>query len=198
MRKLSRHWPSTGLWRHPDFLKLWAGQTVSAFGSQITFLALPLTAVLVLGASPAQMGLLQALEWTPKVLFSLAAGVWTDRLRRKPILLVVNLGLAAAVGSVPIAASLGRLHIGQLYAVAFLMGSLSLLFGVANAAYLATLIGRDQLIEGNSKLQVTWSASAVMGPGITGALVQLLTAPPVSWAGCWRGRWRNGTGWDRR
>ena len=107
----------TGLWRHPDFLKLWAGQTISVFGSQITALALPLTAVLTLQATPAQMGILRATHSASAVLAGLFAGVLADRIRRRPILIGTDLGFAVLAGSIPVAAFLGLLRIEQLYLV---------------------------------------------------------------------------------
>jgi hypothetical protein len=103
------------LWRNPDFLKLWAGQTISVFGSQITALALPLTAVLTLRATSAQMGMLRATHSASAMLAALFAGVWADRLRRRPILIGTDLGFAVLAGSIPVAAFLGLLRIEQLY-----------------------------------------------------------------------------------
>ncbi len=121
----------TGLWRHPDFLKLWAGQTVSLFGSQVTLLALPLTAALVLGATPRQMGFLGAAEFAPFLLFGLLAGVWVDRRRRRLILIAADVGRAALLASIPAAAFTDVLRIGQLYVVGFLVGVLTVFFDVA-------------------------------------------------------------------
>ncbi len=109
----------TGLWRHADFLKLWAGQTVSVFGSLVTRFALPLVAVLTLEATPFQVALVSALEVAPGLLVGLFAGVWVDRLPRRPILIATDLGRALLLGSVPLAALLGLLRIEQLYVVAF-------------------------------------------------------------------------------
>lgn len=100
----------TGLWRHPDFLKLWAGDTISLFGLHATVLALPLTAV-ALGATAFQMGLLAAAQTAPALLLGLFAGVWVDRLRRRPILIAANLARAALLGSIPLTALLGVLHL---------------------------------------------------------------------------------------
>src|SRR5579884_2292160 len=105
-----------------DFWKLWLGRTVSEFGSGITGTALPLTAVLALSASPGQMGLLSALETAPVLLIGLLAGVWVDRLPRRPILIATDLGRAALLGTIPLAALLGRLSMGHLYLVAALTG----------------------------------------------------------------------------
>jgi MFS family permease len=167
----------TGLWRHPDFLKLWAGETISLVGTQVTFLALPLTAVLVLGARPVEMGLLAAVSSAPYLLFGLIAGVWVDRLPRRPILVGANLGRGLLLGLVPASALLGLLAMPQLYAVAFGVGLLTVFFDVSYQAFLPGLVRRDQLVEGNSKLEASYSFAQIAGTSLGGALVQLLTAP---------------------
>ena len=166
-----------GLWRHSEFVKLWAGHTISRFGSEISQLAIPLTAALVLDASAFQMGLLGTFEFAPFLLLSLFAGVWVDRLRRKPILIVADIGRAVLLGSIPLAAVLGVLRIEQLYAVGLLTGVLTVFFDVAYQAYLPVLVSREHLVEGNSKLEVSRSVAQIVGPGVAGALVQLVTAP---------------------
>jgi MFS family permease len=166
-----------GLWRNPDFLKLWAGQTISLFGSQITALALPLTAVLNLQATPAQMGMLRATHSASAMLAGLFAGVWADRLRRRPILIGTDLGFAVLAASIPVAAFLGLLRIEQIYVVQFFSGVLAIFSDVTHMAFLPSLAQRHQLVEANSKLQTTSSAAAVAGPGLAGALTQLITAP---------------------
>jgi MFS family permease len=167
----------TGLWRNPQFVRLWAAQTVSHLGSQVTLLALPLTAVLVLGASPAEMGVLGAAEFVPWMLVGLFAGVWVDRLRRRPILIAADLGRALLLLMVPLAAMLGQLSLPLLYVVAFLTGTLSVFFEVAYNAILPSLVRRDELVEGNSRLLASASAAEIAGPGLAGGLVQLVTAP---------------------
>lgn len=167
----------TGLWRHPEFLKLWAGQTVSAFGTLVSGVALPLTAVLVLEASAFEMGLLKAAALVPGFLVGLLAGVWVDRLLRRPIMIGADLGRAALFGSVPVAAALGLLRIEQLYLVAFLAGVLTVFFDVAYQAFLPSLVRREDLVEGNSKLNASASVAEVAGFGLGGAMVQVLTAP---------------------
>jgi len=168
---------SFGLWRHPDFLKLWIGESISLVGSQITILALPLVAVLLLEATPAQMGLLRAAQYGPFLLLGLLAGVWVDRLRRRPIMIWADLGRAVLLGSIPLAAGLGLLRIEQLYLVAFLVGIQTVFFDVAYQSFLPSLVAREQLIEGNSKLEMSRSFAQIAGPGLGGGLVQLLTAP---------------------
>ncbi len=167
----------SGLWRSPDFVKLWVGETISLFGSQISGLALPLVAVLVLNASPAQMGLLGAIEFAPFLLFSLFAGIWVDRLPRRPILIVGDIGRAVLLGSVPVAAWYGLLGMPYLYVVGFLVGVLTVFFDVAYQSYLPALVRRDQLVEGNAKLEVSRSVAQIAGPPAAGGLVALLTAP---------------------
>jgi len=166
-----------GLWRHPEFVKLWAGQTISRFGSEISQLAIPLTAALVLNASPAQMGLLAAFEFAPFLLLSLLAGVWVDRLPRRPILIVADIGRAFLLGSIPVAAIAGTLRIEQLYLVGILTGTLTVFFDVADQSYLPVLVKREHLVEGNSKLEMSRSVAQITGPGVAGVLVQVVTAP---------------------
>ena len=157
-----------------DFLKLWAGETVSLIGSQVTMLALPLTAVLLLGAGPFEMGLLTAAGYAPFLLIGLFAGVWVDRRRRRPILIAANVGRAALLAAIPLAAALGLLRIEQLYLVAFVVGVLTVFFDVAYTSYLPALVDREQLVEGNARLEVSRSVAQIAGPGTAGALVQLV------------------------
>lgn len=161
----------------PEFVKLWAAQTVSLFGSQVTGLALPLTAAVTLHASAAQMGVLGAAEYLPFLLIGLVAGVWVDRLRRRPLMVVADLGRAVILGCVPIAALAHVLRIEYLYAVAFLAGVLTVFFDVAYTSFLPALIERTQLVEGNSKLEGSAATAQLTGPGIAGVLVQLVTGP---------------------
>ena len=172
-----RLWPTGGLWRHRDFLNLWGAETVSQIGSQITGLALPLVAILVLDASAFQVALLGVIEFAPFILISLPAGVWVDRLRRKPILVTADLGRALLLGSIPVAHWLGLLTIWQLYVVGFVVGVLTVFFDVAYQSYLPSLVSRDQIIDGNSKLEISRSGAQLAGPGLAGGLVQALTAP---------------------
>ena len=169
--------PSLGLWRHADFMKLWAGQTVSQFGSMVTRDALPLIGVLVLRASPWQMGLLSAAGLAPVLFIGLLAGAWVDRLRRRPILMAADLGRALLVASIPLAAVLGRLTLLHLYVVAALAGVLTVFFDVAYQAFLPSLVAPEQVFEGNSKLSLTGSLAEIVVPGITGLLVQIISAP---------------------
>lgn len=167
----------THLWSNRDFIKLWTGQTVSKFGTHITGAAMAATAVLVLGATPAQMGLLGAFEGLPVLLISLLAGVWVDRLRRKPILIAADLGRAVILLSIPLAALFGLLGMGQLYVVAGLVGVLSVLYNVADQSFLPAVVKREQLIEANARLGASESLAEVAGPSLAGVLVQWLSAP---------------------
>jgi MFS family permease len=168
-----------GLWRNADFLKLWAAQSISLFGSEITRLALPLTAALTLNASAAQIGFLAAAAQAPFLVFSLFAGVWADRHRRRPILVLADIARAVLLLSVPLAALVDVLSMAQLYIVTFGVGVLSVVFDVAHYAYVPALVEREQLVDGNSKLQVSYSVAEAAGPGVGGILIQLLTAPFV-------------------
>jgi MFS family permease len=167
----------SSLWRHRDFMKLWSSQTISQLGSQVTLLALPLAAILLFKATPFQVGILSTLEFLPFLLFGLPVGVWVDRLRRKPVLVIADIGRFLILGSIPLAHALDALHIGHLYVAAFLAGVLTVFFDVAYAAYLPSLIDRDRLVDGNSKLEISRSGAQLAGPGLGGVLVQALTAP---------------------
>jgi MFS family permease len=167
----------SGLWQHRDFMKLWLGQTVSQFGSHITGAALPFVAFLTLGATPLQLGILGALGSVPILLFGLFAGVWVDRLRRRPILIGADLGRALILGSIPLAALLGVLRIELLYVVAALVGILTVFFDVAYASILPSLVTRHELVEANSKLGSSSALAEIGGPSLAGFLVQLISAP---------------------
>lgn len=170
-------WPKGGLWRHPDFLKLWAGETISQFGSTIDDIAFPLVAILVLDASAFEVAALGTVLFLPFILFTLPAGVWVDRLPRRPVLIVGDFGRAALYATIPIAYVADVLTLWQLYAVGFLVGVFQVFFDVAYQSYLPSLVGRDQIIEGNSKFEISRSAAQISGPGIGGILVQIFTAP---------------------
>jgi MFS family permease len=165
------------LWRQPDFVKLWGGQTVSLLGTQVTGLALSLTAAVLLRATPAEMGLIGSLNVLPFVFFGLPAGLLVDRVRRRPLMIAADLGRAVLLASVPVAFVLGRLSIPQLYVVSFGMGALSVAFRVAYGSYLPSVVSREDLADGNAKLALAEAIARVGGPGLAGALVQLLSAP---------------------
>jgi MFS family permease len=165
------------LFHHPNFLKLWVGDTISQFGTQVSQLAIPLVAIIFLRASAFEVALLGMIEFLPFILFTLPAGAWVDRLQRRPILIVGDLGRALALTSIPIAYALGVLTIAQLYIVGFAMGVLTVFFDVAYQSYLPSLVERDQLVDGNAKLQTSQSAAQILGPGFGGFLIGVFTAP---------------------
>jgi len=171
--------PSGGLWRNREFRKLWLGGLVSAVGSQVTALAVPLTAVLVFGAGPAETGLLTAAGFAPVLLFGLPAGAWIDRLRRRPVRIAADLGSAVLVGAIPAAAVLGVLRLEHLYLLTFLAGTCAVMARLAVSALLPTLVGRGQLLEANSALLTSFSLAQILGPSLAGVLVQVV-APPLA------------------
>ncbi|HEU4672116.1 MAG TPA: MFS transporter [Candidatus Limnocylindrales bacterium] len=166
-----------GLLTRPDFRRLWLAETISQFGTQVSLLAIPTVAILALQAPPFEVALLGTVEFLPFLLFALPAGVWVDRLRRRPILIAGDLGRAASLASIPIAYELGALSIWHLYVVGFVNGVLTVFFDVAYQSYLPSLVERDELVEGNSKLEVSRSAAQIVGPGVAGGLIGLVTAP---------------------
>lgn len=177
-RQGRRSWGRLGkLSGNPDFMRMWAGETISMFGSQITYVAIPLTAVLVLHAQPGEMGILQAAGFAPFLLLTLFAGVWVDRNRRRPILVLANAGRALLLALVPLSALFGWLSMAQLFVISLLVGSLTVFFELAYQSYLPTLVNKDELVEGNSKLQTSASVSSIGGPGIAGLLMEVLSAP---------------------
>lgn len=164
------------LWRHSDFLKLWAGQTISVVGSQVTVLALPTIAILLLHATAAQVGLLASLERLAFPILALFAGVWIDRVRRRPLMIAADGLRAAALLSIPLVAAVGTLTLLQLYAVAAILGVGTVIFDIAYLAYVPTLAGRADLLEANTKLEVSHSGSYLTGPALAGGLIQLVGA----------------------
>lgn len=165
------------LWRNGDFLRLWSGQTISAFGSEITELALPLLAILVLDASPFQVAALGVVATLPWLFLSLPAGAWVDRLPRRPILIVADWGRAALLLSIPVAYALDVLTLAQLYVVGLAAGILTVFFDVSYQSYLPSLVTREQLTDANGKLEVSRTGAQTAGPAISGGLVSLVTAP---------------------
>jgi MFS family permease len=166
------------LLRHRTFRRYWSAQSISMFGDQITSIALPLTAVLVLHASAAQMGYLTAAVWLPSLLFAMHAGAWADRFGRRRVLMIgADLGRAGLLSSVPAGYALHVLTLGQLYAVAFAAGTLSILFTVSNSALSVAVTPGGRYVESNSLVYSSRALSFVGGPSLGGLLVQLLTAP---------------------
>ncbi len=161
-----------------DFRRFWASQTISVIGTQVREIALPLAAITLLHASAAQMGWLVAMRHLPMAVLGLAAGVWVDRLRRRPIMVVADLSRALLVGSVPVAFLVfDRLSMMHLYAVALGTGAFKVVYAVADRAYLPTLLPRDQLVAANSRIFFSFSFARTVGPGLGGLLVKLATAP---------------------
>ncbi|WP_112263471.1 MFS transporter [Lentzea terrae] len=164
------------LWGHHDFRRLWIGDTISQFGSSIGITVIPLLAAGVLNATPFEMGLLAAASQMAFLLIGLPAGVWVDRMRRKPLMLAMDVARAALLLSVPFAWWLGGLGLPQLIVVSLAVGVCTVFFDVAYQSYLPSLVGRDQLVEGNSKLQASLSVAEVSGPAIGGYVAQFLGA----------------------
>jgi len=167
----------SGLWLNQDFVRFWAAQSVSAAGDQITILAIPLLAAITLNASSFEMGLLAASGTAPILLLGLFAGVWVDRLARRPILIAADVGRAVFLVLIPIAWMFDVLGIGLLYVVAFCTGALSVFFDIARQSYTPTLVRREELVDANSKVMLSVSAAEVAGPGLAGFLVKLAGAP---------------------
>lgn len=166
-----------GLWRVADFRRLWLSLTVTSFGAQITNLALPLTAALLLHATPLQMGILVALETLPFALVSLHAGVMLDRVRKLPVVIASDVSRGVALLAIPFCAWRGVLSVDVLYAVGFFCGVQNVVGGAAYQVLIVQMAGRERLVEANAKITLGETSSALIGPGIAGGLIQLLTAP---------------------
>jgi MFS family permease len=162
------------LLRHRDFRLLWGGETVSELGSQVSLLAIPLLAVGTLHATTFEMGLLTAASTAAFLIVGLPAGVWVDRLRRRCVMIVADVGRMLALGSIPVAYAVGGLTLIQLFVVTLASGILTVFFEVAYQSYLPTLVGREHLVEGNAKLTGSAQVAAVAGPGVAGGLVQTI------------------------
>jgi MFS family permease len=166
------------LLRELQFRRFWFGHTVSLFGDQVTLIALPLTAVLILDAGPAEMGYLVAAELAPALLFSLHAGAWIDRRgNRRQTMIATDLGRAALIATIPLAYAADALTMGHLYVVAFLTGSLVVIFQVTSASLFSTLVERDQYVSASSLLYGSRAFSFVAGPSVGGVIVQVFKAP---------------------
>ena len=175
MRKPRR--PAGGLWWNADFLKLWTGQSISEFGSQVSQLAIPWLAAVGLHASAFQFSLLGVLGFLPFILFALPAGVWVDRLQRRPILIFGDASRAVLLALIPILWATHTLRMWHLLALQFVIGIFTVFFDVAYQSYFPSLVEREQLIDGNAKLQLTVSVTQVAGPSTSGALIAAITAP---------------------
>jgi len=168
----------SSLWRHPDFLRFWAAASVSLVGDAVTRLALPLVAITILDATPVEVGILGAAQLGPFLLIGLPSGAIIDRIGRVLRLMVfADVARAVVLLSVPLAYAAGMLSLVQLYAVAFTIGALSVFFDNASSACLPSLIERPQLVDGNSKLEVSRSSAQIAGPGLAGVLIELTSAP---------------------
>jgi MFS family permease len=176
-RHAARVTTDRSLLRHRDFRHLWAAETVSQVGTQVTLLALPVVAVTVLAATPLQMGFLTALETAAFLVIGLPAGAWVDRWRRRRVLVTADLVRAVTLATLPVAYLLDVLTLGQLFVVAAVTGTATVFFDVAYQSYLPTLVDRDQLVEGNGKLEASRAVAQVAGPGATGVLLRMLGAP---------------------
>jgi MFS family permease len=165
------------LWRNHAFVRVWSAASISIFGSLITRIALPLVAILTLGAGPIEVAILRSIDLVAALFVGLVAGAWVDRLRRRPVLIWADLGRAVLLGSIPVSFVLGTLELWQLIAVAGLAAVLTTFFDAADNAYLPTIVERERLLEANSALAASGSVAEFAGFGIAGFLVQLLTGP---------------------
>lgn len=169
--------PASALWRDPHFTRLWTAQAISSFGARITREGLPMTAVLALNASPGVLGVLAAMAYGPAFFVGLAGGGFVDRRRRRPILIAADLVRATVLITIPVAAWLHLLVLPHIFIAAAMVGAASVLFDMADHAYLPGLIGTERLMDGNSKLSATESVAEMGGPALAGFLFQWLTAP---------------------
>jgi MFS family permease len=165
------------LWRHRDFAPYWAGETVSLFGTQVTFVALPLVAILVLEVSTAELGAMRFAEYLPFLAFTLVFGVGADRYRRRPLMIAANVARAILIALVPLSSALGLLRLPELIVIAFVAGICTALYEVCWLSYVPGLVARGQLVEAMGKVSASHSAAEAAGPAVGGALVQILTAP---------------------
>ncbi|WP_432994352.1 MFS transporter [Dactylosporangium sp. CA-233914] len=165
------------LWRDADFVKFWSAESLSLLGAQVSLVAIPLLAVTTLSASPLQMGVVNAAQTAPFLLFTLLAGVWVDRVRRLPLLRAANFGRAVAYGVIPLAILLDVMNVGLLGVLVFLGATLTVVFDLAYQSYLPSLVGNHHLIDANGRLEGSRSFAQAAGPGLGGLLVGVLTAP---------------------
>ena len=178
---MRRRWrpvlPAGDLLRDPAYLRLWSSILTSSFGNQVMMLALPLTAAVLLHATPTQMGLLTAIELSPFLIFSLPSGVWLDRVRKLPVYMWGESLVAACAASVPLAWWMGWLGMGWLYAIGFVIGSVHTVAGTAAQIVLTQVVARGRLVEAHAKNALATSGAEVLGPGIAGALIKVFGAP---------------------
>jgi len=165
------------LWSNSAFVRVWSAATISIFGSLITRMALPFVAILVLGAGAFEVALVRSIDLLAALLFGLIVGAWVDRLRRRPVMIWADLGRAVLLVTIPIAAVGGWLTLAQLLLVSFTVAIMSTFFDAADNAYLPSIVRRDELVRANSALAASGSAAEFTAFGISGFLVQVLTAP---------------------
>lgn len=164
------------LWRNKDFMKLWGGETFSQLGSQVTQLALPLTAIIVLHAGVIAIGLLASAQYTP-IIVAMFAGPWVDRHRTRRVMTVIHLSRAFLISTVPLLYALHELSMAPLFAVAFSVGCLTALYNIIYISYVPFIVTGSVIIDANAKLEATYTVADIGGPGLGGLLVQALTAP---------------------
>ncbi len=164
------------VWRQRDFALLWSGQTVSEIGSAVTTLALPTLAIFAFHAGPAAVGLMVAAERVPFPFVALLAGAIVDRVRRRRVMVACNLARFLILGALPLLSGLGALRLWELFVAAAAMGVFTVFFDVAYMAFVPGLVEPNQILEANSRLQVTWSAAQTVGPGLGGLLVEAVGA----------------------
>lgn len=169
--------PAKNLWHNRNFLKLWCAQTISGFGTQTASLAYPLTAILILHASSAEMGILRVVGSASAVIVGFFIGAIADRISCKPLLIAADLGLAFLAVLIALTAYFGILRIEYLYIIQFFTGAFGITSEVAAMAFLPSVIAKENLVEGNSKFAATNSAASIAGPNLSGVLIQVLTAP---------------------
>lgn len=179
MRSRSIRLRLAGLWRQPDFLKFWSAESVSLFGTQTTLLAIPLTAALLLDATPRQMGVLGALGGASAFLSGFFSGVLVDQVRRIPIMVAADVLNALLIISVPLIWLFGDLGMAQLYAIEFLVGGLSTLSYISAQSYLPSVVANEFLVDANGKLRASEALSQVAGPPLAGSLAQIVAAPLI-------------------
>lgn len=165
------------LFRNRNFLFLWAGESVSLLGAQITVLALPITAVRLLHATALQMGYLQAAQFAPFLFVTVFAGVLVDRYRQRPILTVANLGSAALLAMVPLAALTGRLNMPLLYGISALSGVLAVFLNLSFTSFLPSLVDNHELVSANAKLELSRNGAQMIGPALAATLLSIISAP---------------------
>jgi MFS family permease len=176
-REITRAPATASLWRDGDFMKLWGSETLSQLGSQVSAIALPMAAIVVLHASAKDIGLLAAVQYAPLIGVPLVAGSWVERHRRRPVLVTTNAVRAVLMGLVPALYAFHQLTMGILVAIAFTTGLLTVFFDVTYLSYLPQLVDERAIAEASAKQEATYTVADIGGPGLGGILIRLLTAP---------------------